>query len=121
MDTLLEGFPAIVYSGLWALKIYRRLEKTFPKPIKVIIFITDNPPAFSVEIENGNFELKILNEVNDPQDLDGLECDGYIALPNDILYGGIEGIRNGIGEGTVKLKNLTETLTLLGNLFGRFS
>jgi len=116
MCPLYEGFPAIVYSGLWALKVYRKLEKSFPKPIKVIFFLTDAPPAFSVKIENGDFEIEILNDLNDPQDLDGLECDGYIALPTEILYGGVEGIKKGIGEETVKLKNF-ETLAILGKLF----
>ena len=112
-----EGFPAIVYSGLWTLKVYRKLGKSFPKPIKVIFFLTDTPPAFFVKIENGDFEIEILNELNDPQDLDGIECDGYIALPTEILYEGVEGIRKGIEEGNVKLKNF-ETLAILGKLFG---
>lgn len=116
MCPLYEGFPAIVYSGLWSLKIFRKLGQSFPKPIKVILFLTDAPPAFSVNIEKGDFEIDILNELNDPQDLDDIECDGYIALPTEILYEGVEGIRKGIGEETVKLKNF-ETLALLGKLF----
>ena len=113
----LEGFPAIVYSGLWALKIYRKLGKSFPKPINIILLLTDAPPAFSVKIEKGDFDIELLNDLNDPQDLDSIECDGYIALPTEILYEGIEGIRKGIGEETVKLKNF-ETLALLGKIFG---
>ncbi len=113
----LEGFPAIVYSGLWALKIYRKLNKSFPKPMKIIILLTDIPPAFSVNIEKGDFKIEILNNLNDPQDLEDTKCDGYIALPTEILYEGIEGIRKGIGEETVKLKNF-ETLALLGKIFG---
>ena len=113
----LEGFPAIVYSGLWTLKIYRKLGKSFPKPINIILLLTDAPPAFSVKIEKGDFDIELLNDLNDPQDLDSIECDGYIALPTEILYQGIEGIRKGIGEETVKLKNF-ETLALLGKIFG---
>jgi len=113
----LEGFPAIVYSGLWALKIYRKLSKSFPKPMKIIILLTDTPPAFSVNIEKGDFKIEILNNLNNPQDLEDTKCDGYIALPTEILYEGIEGIRKGIGEETVKLKNF-ETLALLGKIFG---
>ena len=112
----LEGFPAIVYSGLWALKIYRKLGKSFPKPINIVILLTDTPPAFSVKIDKGNFKIELLENINDPKELDDIECDGYIALPTEILYEGIEGIRKGIGEETVKLKNF-ETLAILGKLF----
>jgi len=117
MCPLYEGIPAVIYSGLWALKTYRKLEKSFPKPINIVILLTDIPPAFSVKIDKGNFEIELLKNINDPKELDNIECDGYIALPTEILYKGVEGIRKGIEEENVKLKNF-ETLAILGKLAG---
>ena len=118
MCPLYEGIPAVIYSGLWVLKIFKKLEKLFPKtPVKVIFLLIDSPPAFSVKIDKCNFEIEILNEIKDPKDLEDIECDGYLALPTELLYKGVEGIRKGLGEQKVKLKNF-ETLAILGKLAG---
>ena len=117
MCPLYEGFPAIIYSVLWSRKVYRKLEKFFPKPVNIVILLTDTPPAFSVKIDKGDFKIEILNDVKLPKDLDNIECDGYIAMSTETLFEGVEGIRNGIEEDKVKLKNF-ETLAILGKIAG---
>ncbi|MFX0189028.1 MAG: hypothetical protein ACFE8A_14985 [Candidatus Hodarchaeota archaeon] len=118
MCPMYEGFPAVIYSGLWILRTFRRLEKVFPNlPITIVVLLTDSPPAFIVRIDKGNFEIEMLEAVKKPKDLDDIECDGYLALPTEILYKGPEGIRDGIAEKKVKIKNY-EILTILAKLAG---
>jgi hypothetical protein len=118
MCPLYEGLPAVIYSGLWSLKIFKKLEKVFPNlPIKIIFLLTDSPPAFMVKIDKGNFEIEMLEAVKDSKDLDDIECDGYLALPTEILYKGPAGIRDGIAEKKVKINNY-ELLTILAKLAG---
>ena len=118
MCPLYEGLPAIIYSALWILRTFRRLEKFFPNsPIKLVVLLTDSPPAFMIRIDKQNFEIKILEDIEDPKDLDDLECDGYLAVPTEILYKGPAGIRDGIAEKKVKMNNF-EILTVLAKLMG---
>ncbi|MFX1239324.1 MAG: hypothetical protein ACFFAH_07845 [Promethearchaeota archaeon] len=116
MCPLYEGFPAIIYSGLWSLRIFRRLRKVFPNlPIKIVILLTDSPPAFMVKIDEENFEIELLEDVKIPKDLDDIECNGYLALSTETLYKGAAGIRDGIAEKKVKI-NTYEILTILAKL-----
>ena len=113
MSPMFEGFPAIIYSGLWNISIFNRLSRIFPEaPMKIAFLLTDSPPAFSVEIQKDDFRLEILEDITDAQSLDTVECDAYLTLPTETLYLGVEGIRNGITEGKVKIKNLDILLTL---------
>jgi hypothetical protein len=108
-----EGIPADIYSQLWTLQIYRKLGKSFKTiPIKMVFLLTDSPPAFLVEIDKGNFEVKMLENVKDPKDLDRFECDAYIALPTEIFLKGPNDIRNAIAQKKAKIKNY-EILTFL--------
>lgn len=118
MCPLYEGFPAIIYTGLWTLRTFRKLESTFQKfPIRVAFFLTDSPPAFLVKIEKSNFKIEILEDVKDAKDLEDVECDGYLALPTEVLYKGVNGIRGGIDQGTVRIKNF-DTMTILAKITG---
>ena len=118
MCPLFEGFPAIIYSALWILRTFRRLEKVFPNlPLKVVVLLTDSPPAFMVTVDKQNFEIEILEDIEDPKSLDNIECDEYLALSTEILYKGPAGIRDAIAEGKVKLNNF-EILTVLAKLLG---
>jgi hypothetical protein len=118
MCSLYEGFPAVIYSGLWTLKIFRKLEKTFTKtPTNIIFLLTDSPPAFLVKIDKDDFKIEILKNVNDPKDLENIDCDGYLAMPTEILYKGAVGIKNGIDEKKVIIKNF-ESLTILAKITG---
>ena len=117
MSPLYEGLPAIVYSGLWVLKIFRKLEKIFPKVTKMVILLTDSPPAFLVKIDNGDFDIKILENIKKVNDLENVDCDTYLALPTEILYKGAAGIRDGIASKEVKVKNL-DAITILAKLTG---
>ncbi len=117
MCPLYEGLPAVIYSGLWSLRIFRKLGKTFPKSVKIVILLTDSPPAFLVNIDKEEFNIEILENVNDSKDLDNIECDTYLALPTEILYKGAVGIREGIASNKVKVKNL-DAITILAKLTG---
>ena len=117
MCPLYEGLPAVIYSGLWILRIFRKLDKLFPDPVKIVYLLTDSPPGFAVKIENGNFDIEILENVKDINDLDNLKCDGYLALSTETLYKGAIGIREGINDGRVKIKNM-ESITLVAKLTG---
>lgn len=119
MSPLFEGLPAVIYSGLWVLKTYRRLEKTFPNSIEIAYLLTDSPPAFSVKIEKGNFDIKILENVKDINALEKVKSDGYLALSTETLYKGAMGIRDGINDGSVKMKNM-ESITLVAKLTGGY-
>lgn len=117
MCPLYEGLPAVIYSGLWVLKIFRKLEKSFPNSIKMAILLTDSPPAFLIKIDKGDFDIEILENVKDSNELDNIECDTYLALPTEILYKGAGGIRDGIANNKVKIKNL-DAITILAKLTG---
>lgn len=117
MCPLFEGFPAIVYSGLWVLKVFRKLEKLFPKPIKLVILLTDSPPAFLVNIDKGNYDIELLEDKHNLKDLDDIECDSYLALSTDVLYKGADGIREGLANNEVKVKNF-EAISILAKLMG---
>ncbi len=117
MCPLYEGLPAVIYSGLWILKIFRKLEKKFPNSIKMAILLTDSPPAFLVKIDKGDFLIDILENVKYSNDLDNIECDTYLALPTEILYKGAGGIREGIANKKVKIKNM-DAIAILAKLTG---
>ena len=119
MSPLLEGIPAVFYSGLYVLQVYGKLEQTFPdKRINIIVFITDFPPATRIKIDGGQFEIIPLEEIKDPQELENLECDGYVAAPLEILYGGVGAIMKGIKDKKVKIKNMKVLLSLATILGG---
>jgi lipid A disaccharide synthetase len=78
MCPLYEGLPAVIYSGLWTLRIFRKLGKIFPKSVKIVILLTDSPPAFLVNIDREDFNIEILENVNDFKDLDNILLKYYI-------------------------------------------
>jgi len=100
-----RGIPALIYSGLWRRQIFGRFKNDFPNNIKLVVYITDHPPAVEIKIDNGNFDMEKLENVKDLNDLDNIECDGYIAAPQGYLYGGLSSLKKGVDEGTVKMKN----------------
>lgn len=119
MSPLLEGIPAVFYSGLYVLQMYGKLEKTFPdKKVNIIVYITDFPPATRIKIDKGQFEIIPLEDIKDPKELEDLECDGYVAAPLEILYGGIGAIIKGIKQKKVKIKNMKVLLSLASILAG---
>ena len=81
--------------------------------------MTDSPPAFSVKIEKGDFNIKILENIKDITALEKVESDGYLALSTETLYKGAMGIREGINDGSVKIKNM-ESITLVAKLTGGY-
>lgn len=117
MCPLYEGLPAVLYSGLWVLKIFRKLEKRFPNSLKIAILLTDSPPAFLVKIDEGDFDIEILENIKDPKDLDNVDCDTYLALPTEILYKGAARIKEGIDNKEVKVKSL-DAITILAKMAG---
>ena len=119
MTPLLEGIPAFFYSGLWTLQVYGKLEKSFPEKLDMVIFITDFPPAVRIKIESGEFEVIPLNDVKVPEDLEAIECDGYLASSMEILFKGAGAIMSGIKEKTVKVKN-PNILLNLAKMMGGF-
>lgn len=100
-----RGIPAIIYSGLWRRQIFGRLKKDFPKKTKLVVFITDQPPAVLINIDNGNFEMEKLENLKELNDLDKIDCDGYFASPQSHLFGGFSALKKGVDEGKVKMKN----------------
>ena len=101
-----EGFPAIAYSGLWFLQIFGKLRRQFPDlKTKIVFFVTDAPPATLIKIDKGNFEIELLEDIKNTEDLDNVECDAYLALSTDDILGGIDGLMQGIAEKRIKLKN----------------
>ena len=118
MSPLLEGIPAVFYTGLYVLQVYGKLEQTFPdKKVNIIVYITDFPPATRIKIDGGQFEIIPLEDIKDPEELQDLECDGYVAAPLEILYGGVGAIMKGVTTKKVKMKNpkvLLSLATILG-------
>ena len=100
-----RGIPALIYSGLWRRQIFGRLKKDFLGKTKLVVYITDYPPAVSIKIDRGNFEMEKLENVKELNDLDNIECDGYIAAPQSYLFGGPAALKKGIEEGKVKMNN----------------
>ena len=75
MSPLFEGIPAIIYAVLLIQRTFRRLDKVFPNlPLKVVVLLTDSPPAFLVSVDKQNFEIEFLEDIKDPKDLDKVEC-----------------------------------------------
>ncbi|MFX0028472.1 MAG: hypothetical protein ACFE8B_04645 [Candidatus Hermodarchaeota archaeon] len=100
-----RGIPAVIYSGLWRRQIFGRLKKDFPDKTKFVVYITDQPPAVSIVIDNGNFEMEKLDNIKELDDLEKIDCDGYFAAPHSYLFGGIPALKKGIDEGKVKMRN----------------
>ncbi len=116
MCPMLEGIPALIYSLLWTRKIFGKLDKMFPSlNIKMILLLTDFPPAIVIKIKDGDFEVEPLESVKSPNDLDNVECDAFLAISSTEFYGGAQSIMKGIAKGSVKIKN-NEILTILGKL-----
>ena len=118
MSPLFEGFPAIIYSALWILRTFRRLDKVFSNlPLKIVVVLTDSPPAFLVRIDKQDFEIQLLEDIKDPKDLDNIEYDEFMFISTEILYKGPAGIRDAIAENKAKLSNF-RILTVLAKLLG---
>ena len=115
MVNKLTTFPAIIYSGLWLLKTLGILKRDFSNEnTKIIVLLTDVPPAFMVRIVRGDFEVEILEDTITISDLDEVDSDGYISLHSSIFLGGVEGVLEGIKEGTVLIKG--DALRYLGKI-----
>jgi hypothetical protein len=108
-----RGIPALIYSGLWRREIFGKLKKDFPGKIKLVVYITDHPPAVAVKIEDGHFEMEKLEDVQEISDIDNIECDGFFAAPQGYLFGGPTAWKKGIEEGKVKMRNETIIFTIL--------
>ena len=101
----LTTFPAIVYSGLWNLKTLGFLKRDYSDTdAKIIILLTDVPPAFMIRIIKGDFKVEILDDLTSVADLDSVKSDGYISLPSSVLLGGVDGVLEGIKNGKVLVK-----------------
>ena len=100
-----KGIPALIYSGLWRRQIFGKLKIDFPQKTKLAVYITDQPPAVLITIDNDTFEMEKLEKVKELNDLDNIECDGYLAAPQSYLFGGPAALKNGIEEGKVKMNN----------------
>ncbi len=120
MSSKYEGFPAVIYSRLWLLQIFGKLKSEFPNlQIKIALFMTDWPPATLIKLDDGNFEIEILETVTDSKDLDDVECDAYLALSYEVLARGFKSIMKGIEEKRVKIKSLG-VLPVLGRILRVF-
>jgi hypothetical protein len=119
MSEELTNFPAILYSGLWLLKTLGLLKKDFSDvDVKIIILITDVPPAFMIKILKGDFRIEILEEVISVEALEKVKSDGYISLPSQVFLGGVEGVLEGIRKKLVIIKG--EALKYLGKIGAAF-
>jgi hypothetical protein len=119
MNEGLSNFPAIVYSGLWVLKTLGLLKRDFSdEDVKIIILITDEPPAFMIRIVNSDFQVEILDGAKSVEDLNSMESDGYISLPSHIFLDGVEGVLEGIRNNLVIIKG--EALKYLGRIGAAF-
>ncbi|MFW9865546.1 MAG: hypothetical protein ACFFEN_05540 [Candidatus Thorarchaeota archaeon] len=108
-----RGIPALIYSGLWRRQIFNKLSRDFPNSSKLVIYITDQPPAVLVKILNGKFEMEKLEDLNNISDIEKIECDSYFAAPLRCIYGGFEALKKGLDEGKVKMKNETIIFSIL--------
>ncbi len=119
MTEELTTFPSIIYSGLWVLKTLGILAKDFKsKNVRIVILITDAPPAFIITISDADFKVEILKEITTFEEIEGVESNGYISLPSQVFLGGVEGVLKGLGEGTVITKG--EALLYLGKIGAAF-
>ena len=119
MTKELTTFPSIIYSGLWVLKTLGILKKDYSTDnIRIIILLTDVPPAFQLEIKNGDFKVEVLENVTNIEKVEKIESNGYISLLSHVFLGGVEGVLNGLKDGTVKIEG--ETLKYLGKIGAAF-
>jgi len=100
-----RGISALIYSGLWRRQIFGKLKRDFPENTTFIVYITDQPPAVLVKIDNGTFEMEKLEDIKEITELDNLNCDSYLATPQSYIFGGPAVLKKGIDEGKVKMKN----------------
>jgi len=100
-----RGIPALIYSGLWRRQIFGKLKRDFQENTTFIVYITDQPPAVLVKIENGTFEMEKLEDIKEIKDIENLECDSYFAAPQSYIFGGAPALKKGLDEGKVKMKN----------------
>jgi len=114
-----RGIPALIYSGLWRRQIFGKLKKDFSQKTKLAVYITDQPPAVLITIENDTFKMEKLEEIQDINELDNLECDGYFAAPQSYLYGGAPALMKGVDEGKVKMKNESAIFGILLRIISR--
>ena len=119
MTKELSNFPAILYSGLWLLKTLGILKKDFSEVnVKIIVLITDVPPAFMLKIVKAEFQIEILEEITSIDKIDKIESDGYISLPSHVFLGSVEGVLEGIRNNLVIFKG--EALKYLGKIGAAF-
>lgn len=111
-----RGIPALVYSWLWRRQIFNKLEKDFPKEIKLALYITDQSPAVLITIEKNFFNMQNLEGLKDINEIERIECDSYFAAPQGYLYGGIPVLMKGIEEGKVKMKNESVFFKILSGI-----
>ncbi|TXT60523.1 MAG: hypothetical protein BAJALOKI2v1_100069 [Promethearchaeota archaeon] len=118
MSPLYTGFPAIIYSALWILKKLGILEKDIPDA-KILILITDAPPAFMIKIKGGEYKIDILENIKNMEDIERVPSEMYIALPSHHFLGSIEAIFDGISKGIIKIKNekIFPILGKIGSVF----
>ena len=112
-----RGIPALIYSGLWRRQIFGRLRQDFPKQTKFIVYITDQPPAVLINIDNGIFEMEKLENIKEIAELENFDCDGYFAAPQKYVYGGIPTLQKGVEKGVVKMKNESIIFSVLLRMF----
>ena len=114
-----RGIPALIYSGLWRRQIFGKLKKDFPQKTKLAVFITDQPPAVLITIDEDTFEMEKLEKISDINELDDIKCDSYFAAPQSYLYGGAPALMKGVGEGKVKMKNESAIFGILLRIISR--
>lgn len=114
-----RGISALIYSGLWRRQIFGKLKEDFQEKTKLVLFITDQPPAVLITIDKDSFEMVKLEEINDISELDNIECDGYFAAPQSYLYGGAPALMKGVDEGKVKMKNESAIFGILLRIISR--
>jgi hypothetical protein len=57
--------------------------------------------------------MEKLEEIEDINELDNLECYGYFAAPQSYLYRGVPALMKGVSEGKVKMKNKSAIFRIL--------
>jgi len=122
MSAKYTGFPALMYSGLYILKELGILKKDYSDTeIKILVLITDAPPAFLICIDKGDFSIKIENEIVNLVDIKEAKdlYDYYLATPSDLLLEGADKIFQGISQDTVKI-NDNKVLIYLGAIASVF-